>query len=42
MGVKRTKKRKNNLPRTKIKDFGFGKRLSKIDKAIELLDKKSK
>jgi hypothetical protein len=42
MGLKRTKKRKTTQPHTKVSDFGFGKTLHKIDKAINLLDKKAK
>lgn len=42
MALKRTKKRKTTQPHTKVTDFGFGKTLNKIDKAINLLDKKAK
>ncbi|MED1564281.1 hypothetical protein AJ85_17885 [Alkalihalobacillus alcalophilus ATCC 27647 = CGMCC 1.3604] len=40
MGLKRTKKRKTNHPYTKVSNFGFGKTLNKVDKAIKLLEKK--
>lgn len=42
MSLKRTKKRKTTQPHTKITDFGFGKTIEKIDKAILLIDKKAK
>ena len=42
MAIKRTKKRKLNEPRTTVPDFGISKILSKIDKAISLLDKRTK
>jgi len=42
MGLKRTKKRKTREPQSKVPDFGFGKTLRKIERAVTLLDKKSK
>ena len=42
MGLKRTKKRKTTQPHTKVPDFGMRKTLTKIDRAISILDRKTK
>ncbi|WP_255294825.1 hypothetical protein [Bacillus sp. AFS041924] len=42
MGLKRINKRKSTQPHTKVVDFGIGKTISKIDKAIKMLDKNGK
>lgn len=42
MSLKRTKKRKTTQPHSKVTDFGFGKTLKKIERAINILDKKGK
>ena len=40
MGLKRSIKRKTTQPHTKVPNFGFGKTIEKIEKAIRLLDNK--
>lgn len=40
MGLKRNKRRKTKQTYSKVKDFGFGKIIKKIDRAISILDKK--
>ncbi|SFC95526.1 MULTISPECIES: hypothetical protein [Bacillaceae] len=40
MGLKRKNKRKSTQPHTKVVDFGMGKTLAKIEKAIRILEKK--
>ncbi|MFD4706974.1 hypothetical protein ACFWM3_19190 [Gottfriedia sp. NPDC058432] len=40
MGLKRKNKRKSTQPHTKVIDFGMGKKLAEIEKAIRILDKK--
>lgn len=42
MSLKRTKKRKSTEPRTIVPDFGMGRTLDIIDKAIGILDKRAK
>jgi len=42
MGLKRTKKRKTTQPHTKFGNWGFRKITCKIDKAIEILEKRAK
>ncbi|WP_286163740.1 hypothetical protein [Bacillus sp. AFS088145] len=42
MGLKRKNKRKSTQPHTKVIDFGMGKTLAKIEKAICILDKSRK
>ncbi|MEH7514277.1 hypothetical protein V7146_16305 [Gottfriedia acidiceleris] len=42
MGLKRKNKRKSTQPHTKVIDFGMGKTLAKIEKAICILDKSGK
>jgi hypothetical protein len=37
MGLKRTVKRKNNQPHTKMGDWGFKGVLSRLDRAIEIV-----
>lgn len=36
-GIKRGKKRNINAPKTKVKDWGFDKIISIIDRAIDLI-----
>ncbi len=40
MGLKRKNKRKSTQPQTKVIDFGMGRTLAKIEKAIRILEKK--
>lgn len=42
MGLNRKNKRKSTQPHTKVIDFGIGKTLAKIEKAICILDKSEK
>ncbi|WP_286133620.1 MULTISPECIES: hypothetical protein [unclassified Bacillus (in: firmicutes)] len=40
MGLRRKNKRKSTQTHTKVIDFGMGKTLAKIEKAIRILEKK--
>ena len=40
LAIKRRNITKTNLPKTKVKDMGLSKIISKIDRAIEIIDRR--